>query len=370
MNICNNQIAEKCNAWINKEETFYHKSIRKVKKYGELAGLLHIYRLGSDYTQCKNVFRGVTDYEKFVKYYHNCIHSTFGVRTLLAWSWKSNEDIKLFCASWLIHGDLYKALIYQIMTCFSNPLYKNMEQELNGFKNCLIYESVYLGIKSTEDWMKYDKEMRDIKGWVILSDDLKNILSSYIKKAEPISKSLLQSKGSNVYNNSSVLFINKKIKLLDKRENLPTNKSMSKQKKNTSHKIKTDENTFFNMLKCDDSIKKEVIRTLADETLSGNTTYRMANIRLALERNEWIDIEIKFAPFYKAFILAIKPFITQKDFKFQHQNKVSSIYYKNKILNISEKTEKLSTAQELCLYETKRICKILNGIKGDAEKPM
>lgn len=175
---------------------------------------------------------------------------------------------------------------------------------MKELKNRIIYESILLGVKTLEDWQKYHKDMDEIKGWTILPDDFV-APTPFDPEKETC------------------------------QEELPQEERKTEKSKETKRDI--DSNTFVNMLKCDDNIKEGVIMTLASEIVSSNTSDRIANIRLALERKKWIDSGISFLPFYKAFNLAIKPFI-EEGFHLISRNKGSKVYYNNSSLLVQNGT--------------------------------
>lgn len=275
-----------------------------------------------------------------MKKYHKLIHSTFGVKTLIAGAnslsafFMSNEEAILFSTSWLIHGDFYENLVYQIIDSYNKPGFKKKEVLLKELKNRIIYESILLGVRTLEDWQKYHRDMNEIKGWTIVPDDFV-APTPFDPEKEACQEEPPQ------------------------KEN--------KTEKNKEREKDIAPNTFFSMLKCDDSIKEGVIKILADEIVSSNTKDRIANIRFALERKKWIDNEISFLQFYNAFAQAIKPF-TEEGFHLISRNKGSKVYYNNPTLLLHEQKEQLNAEEEQRLFEVERICKLLDDLKSNAEK--
>ena len=205
---------------------------------------------------------------------------------------------------------------------------------MKELKNRIIYESILLGVRTLEDWQKYHKDMDEIKGWTIIPDD-------FVAPTpfDPEKESC--------------------------QEELPQKEQ--KTEKNKEREKDIDPNAFFSMLKCDDSIKENVIKTLASEIVSNNSSDRIANIRFALERKKWIDSEISFLPFYIAFDLAIKPF-TEEGFHLISRNKGSKVYHNNPTLLLHEQKGQLNKEEEQRLFEVERICKLLDDLKSNAEK--
>lgn len=337
----NKEKSDDCSAWINKNQDLYENTIDKIKSFLELGGLLHIYGVAVDNMPDRSLFLKYEDYKKYVKSYHKLIHSITGVRTLLSRSdspfsiFSSEEDVAFFCLSWVIHGDFYETLIYQIIACYDYKKYKSRQQGLKALKNRFIYESIYLGIKTLDDWNKYHADMKEIKGWTVLSDDFVAPTST---KAE---------------DESTILPAIDNIDMEEKKS-IPSNNL-------------TDKDNFSNILKCDAEIKDEVIRALANEIHNINTSDRIANIRLALEKKEWIDKEVSFLQFYNTFNLAIKPILGEQ-FRLISRGKGSNVYSANKYLLLREEKKQLSEDEEARLYEIKRICKLLNNIGTNAVK--
>lgn len=325
--------------WISNNQDFYNSKIENAKTL-EVGGLLHMYQLALENMPVNPLSPKAGEYGKVVKKYHKLIHSTFGVKTLIAGAnslsafFMSNEEAILFSTSWLIHGDFYENLVYQIIDSYNKPGFKKKEVLLKELKNRIIYESILLGVRTLEDWQKYHRDMNEIKGWTIVPDDFV-APTPFGPEKEACQEEPPQ------------------------KEN--------KTEKNKEREKDIAPNTFFSMLKCDDSIKEGVIKILADEIVSSNTKDRIANIRFALERKKWIDNEISFLQFYNAFAQAIKPF-TEEGFHLISRNKGSKVYYNNPTLLLHEQKEQLNAEEEQRLFEVERICKLLDDLKSNAEK--
>jgi hypothetical protein len=325
--------------WISNNQDFYNSKIENAKTL-EVGGLLHMYQLALENMPVNPLSPKAGEYGKVVKKYHKLIHSTFGVKTLIAGAnslsafFMSNEEAILFSTSWLIHGDFYENLVYQIIDSYNKPGFKKKEVLLKELKNRIIYESILLGVRTLEDWQKYHRDMNEIKGWTIVPDDFV-APTPFDPEKEACQEEPPQ------------------------KEN--------KTEKNKEREKDIAPNTFFSMLKCDDSIKEGVIKILADEIVSSNTKDRIANIRFALERKKWIDNEISFLQFYNAFAQAIKPF-TEEGFHLISRNKGSKVYYNNPTLLLHEQKEQLNAEEEQRLFEVERICKLLDDLKSNAEK--
>jgi len=325
--------------WISNNQDFYNRKIDNAKTL-EVGGLLHMYQLALENMPVNPLSPKAGEYGKVVKKYHKLIHSTFGVKTLIAGAnslsafFMSNEEAILFSTSWLIHGDFYENLVYQIIDSYNKPGFKKKEVLLKELKNRIIYESILLGVRTLEDWQKYHRDMNEIKGWTIVPDDFV-APTPFDPEKEACQEEPPQ------------------------KEN--------KTEKNKEREKDIAPNTFFSMLKCDDSIKEGVIKILADEIVSSNTKDRIANIRFALERKKWIDNEISFLQFYNAFAQAIKPF-TEEGFHLISRNKGSKVYYNNPTLLLHEQKEQLNAEEEQRLFEVERICKLLDDLKSNAEK--
>ena len=325
--------------WISNNQDFYNSKIENAKTL-EVGGLLHMYQLALENIPVNPLSPKAGEYGKVVKKYHKLIHSTFGVKTLIAGAnslsafFMSNEEAILFSTSWLIHGDFYENLVYQIIDSYNKPGFKKKEVLLKELKNRIIYESILLGARTLEDWQKYHRDMNEIKGWTIVPDDFV-APTPFDPEKEACQEEPPQ------------------------KEN--------KTEKNKEREKDIAPNTFFSMLKCDDSIKEGVIKILADEIVSSNTKDRIANIRFALERKKWIDNEISFLQFYNAFAQAIKPF-TEEGFHLISRNKGSKVYYNNPTLLLHEQKEQLNAEEEQRLFEVERICKLLDDLKSNAEK--
>ncbi len=333
--------SDECSTWINNNQDLFDNTIDKIKQILELGGLLHIYGVAVDNMPDKSLFVKFEDYKKYVKSYHKFIHSITGVRTILSRSdspfsiFSSQEDVISFCSSWVVLGDFYETLVYQIIACYGYEKYKFRQRELKALKSRFIYESIYLGIKTLDDWKKFHADMKEIKGWTVLSNDFEPPTST---KAE------------------------------DESAVLPTVDNIDNEKKKSNPcDNSTDKESFSNMLKCDADIKDEVIKALANEIISNNSSDRIANIRFALERKKWIDSEISFLPFYIAFDLAIKPF-TEEGFHLISRNKGSKVYHNNPTLLLHEQKGQLNKEEEQRLFEVERICKLLDDLKSNAEK--
>ena len=162
--------------WIRNNQDFYNSKIENAKTL-EVGGLLHMYQLAIENMPVNPLSSKAGEYGKVVKKYHKLIHSTFGVKTLIAGAnslsafFMSNEEAILFSTSWLIHGDFYENLVYQIIDSYNKPGFKKKEVLLKELKNRIIYESILLGVRTLEDWQKYHKDMNEIKGWTIIPDD-------------------------------------------------------------------------------------------------------------------------------------------------------------------------------------------------------
>lgn len=325
--------------WISNNRIFYNSKIENAKTL-EVGGLLHMYQLALENMPVNPLSPKAGEYGKVVKKYHKLIHSTFGVKTLIAGAnslsafFMSNEEAILFSTSWLIHGDFYENLVYQIIDSYNKPGFKKKEVLLKELKNRIIYESILLGVRTLEDWQKYHKDMDEIKGWTIIPDDFV-APTPFDPEKEAC------------------------------QEEPPQNEI--KTEKNKEREKDIEPNTFFSMLKCDDSIKEGVIKALANEIVSNNSSDRIANIRLALERKKWIDSEVSFLQFYKTFDLAIKPF-TEEGFRLISRGKGSNAYSPNRYLFVREEKKRLSNDEEARLYEIERICTILDNIETNAVK--
>lgn len=325
--------------WISNNQIFYNSKIENAKTL-EVGGLLHMYQLALENMPVNPLSPKAGEYGKVVKKYHKLIHSTFGVKTLIAGAnslsafFMSNEEAILFSTSWLIHGDFYENLVYQIIDSYNKPGFKKKEVLLKELKNRIIYESILLGVRTLEDWQKYHKDMDEIKGWTIIPDDFV-APTPFDPEKEAC------------------------------QEEPPQNEI--KTEKNKEREKDIEPNTFFSMLKCDDSIKEGVIKALANEIVSNNSSDRIANIRLALERKKWIDSEVSFLQFYKTFDLAIKPF-TEEGFRLISRGKGSNAYSPNRYLFVREEKKRLSNDEEARLYEIERICTILDNIETNAVK--
>lgn len=333
--------SDECSAWINNNQDLFDNTIDKIKQILELGGLLHIYGVAVDNMPDKSLFVKFEDYKKYVKSYHKFIHSITGVRTILSRSdspfsiFSSQEDVISFCSSWVVLGDFYETLVYQIIACYGYEKYKFRQRELKALKSRFIFESIYLGIKTLDDWKKFHADMKEIKGWTVLSDDFEPPTST---------------------------------KTEDESAVLPTIDNIDKEKKKSNPcDNSTDKESFSNMLKCDADIKDEVIKALANEIISNNSSDRIANIRLALERKKWIDSEVSFLQFYKAFDIAIKP-LTEEGFHLISRGRGNNAYSPNRYLFVREEKKRLSDDEEARLYEIERICTILDNIETNAVK--
>ena len=330
-----------CRDWINNNRDFYNSKIDKAKTL-EIGGLLHMYQLVLENIPANPLSPKAGEYGDVVKKYHKLIHSTFGVKALISGAkslssfFMSDEDVVLFSTSWLIHGDFYENLVYQIIDSYNNSGFRKKELSLFELKNRILYESILLGVRTLEDWQRYDREMKEIKGWTILPDDF--VAPTPLGQNEKIYQ-----------------------------EELPADKSANKPGKNKEGKNDADSNTFFSMLKCDENIKESVIKALVNEIISNNSSDRIANIRLALERKKWIDSEVSFLQFYNAFDLAIKP-LTEEDFHLISRGRGSNVYSTNRYLFVREEKKRLSDDEEARLYEIERICMILDNIETNAVK--
>ena len=250
-----------CRDWISNNRDFYNSKIDKAKTL-EIGGLLHMYQLALENIPVNPLSPIAGEYGDVVKKYHKLIHSTFGVKALISGAnslssfFMSDEDVVLFSASWLIHGDFYESLIYQIIDSYNNSGFRKKELSLFELKNRILYESILLGIRTLEDWQRYDREMKEIKGWTILPDDFV-VPTPFGQNEKNYQKELL------------------------------TDKSADKPEKDKDGENKADVNTFFSLLKCDDGIKAEVVKVLTNEIVRTNSSDRIANIRLALKRKKW-----------------------------------------------------------------------------------
>lgn len=328
-----------CRDWITNNRDFYSSKIDKAKTL-EIGGLLHMYQLALENIPVNPLSPIAGEYGDVVKKYHKLIHSTFGVKALISGAnslssfFMSDEDVVLFSASWLIHGDFYENIVYQIIDSYNNSGFRKKELSLFELKNRILYESILLGVRTLEDWQRYDREMKEIKGWTILPDDF--------VAPTPFGQN------GNKY-----------------QEELPTDKSADKPEKNKEGENEAEVNTFFCLLKCDDGIKAEVVKALANEIVRTNSSDRIANIRLALERKKWIDSEVPYLQFHNAFDSAIKP-LTENGFRLISRGRGSNVYSANKYLLLREEKKQLSEDEEARLYEIKRICKLLNNIGTNA----
>ena len=335
----NKKYTDDCRAWISKNQNLYENTIDNIKSFLELGGLLHIYGVAVDNMPDKSLFLKYEDYKKYVKSYHKLIHSITGVRTLLSRSdspfsiFSSEEDVVFFCLSWVIHGDFYETLIYQIIACYDYPKFKNRQRELVALKNRFIFESILLGIKSLDDWKKYDKDMKEIKGWTVLSEDFVAPQTLGQEGEPPIVPA--------------------------------TDDNKKEGEKDNTVGNKTDKAAFLNMLKCNDDKKKAaVIMAIADEIKSNNTGERIAFIKLALEKNAMIDPKLSFSSFYEALTESISPFMEgEKPVSRVYSSKIYSASWC--LLNRTDdncRNEKEKTQ----LIELNRICEVLKAAENNA----
>lgn len=331
--------SDDCRAWISKNQNLYENTIDNIKSFLELGGLLHIYGVAVDNMPDRSLFLKYEDYKKYVKPYHKLIHSVTGVRTLLSRAnssfsiLSSEEDIVYFCLSWLIHGDFYETLIYQIITCYDYPNNKNRQRGLKALKNRFIKESIYLGIKTIDDWDEYDKDMKEIKGWTVLSEDFVAPQTLGQEGEPPIVPA--------------------------------TDDNKKEGKEDNTVGNKTDKAVFLNMLKCDDDKKKTaVIMAIADEIKSNNTGERIAFVKLALEKNAMIDPKLSFSSFYKALINCIGPYM-------EGIKPVSRVFSSNNystsrfLLNRTDENCK-NEKEKIQLIELNRICEALKEAENNA----
>lgn len=335
----NEEYSNICKEWISNNQVFYNNKIDVAKRTIKVGGLLHMYQLAIENMPANPLLSKAGEYGNVVKKYHKSIHSTFGVKALMSQDnylsliTMSNKDVVLFSTSWLIHGDFYENLVYQIIDSYNDSDFKKKELSLYDLKKRIISESIFLGIKSLEDWQKYDRDMKEIKGWTILPDDF--------EVPQPFGQT-------------------------DKQEKHLISTNVNNPQKKEEGTNKTDTNTFFTMLLCKDSIKPKVIEALAVEITSINSQDRIANILLSLVRKEWVDSETRFLPFYNAFAMAIRPH-TKKEFHLISRNKGSKVYYNNSALFLHESKGELNEEEEQRLNEIKRICNKLEKIESETE---
>ena len=395
----NKKYTDDCRAWISKNQNLYENTIDNIKSFLELGGLLHIYGVAVDNMPDRSLFLKYEDYKKYVKPYHKFIHSVTGVRTLLSRAnpsfsiLSSEEEIVYFCLSWLIQGDFYETLIYQIITCYDYPNNKNRQRGLKVLKNRFINESIYLGIKTIDDWDEYDKDIKEIKGWTVLSEDFVAPQTLGQEGDSPIVPSTDDNKKEGEPPIVPATDNNKKEEeppivpstdddkkdgeLLivpatdeNKKEGdppiVPATDDEKEGEKDRTVDNKTDKAAFLNMLKCNDDKKKTaVIMAIADEIKSINSGKRIAFVMLALVKNKKIDRELSFLSFYEALTESIRPYIV--GIKPVSRPFSSKIYYASQFL-LDLKDDNCSNEEEKKqLKELNRICDVLEAADKNAQ---
>ena len=349
----NKKYTDDCRAWISKNQNLYENTIDNIKSFLELGGLLHIYGVAVDNMPDRSLFLKYEDYKKYVKPYHKFIHSVTGVRTLLSRAnpsfsiLSSEEDIVYFCLSWLIQGDFYETLIYQIITCYDYPNNKNRQRGLKVLKNRFINESIHLGIKTIDDWDEYDKDMKEIKERTVLSEDFV-APQTLGQEGEPL---IVPATDDNKKEGEPPI--------------VPSTDDEKEGEKDRTVDNKTDKAAFLNMLKCNDDKKKTaVIMAIADEIKSINSGKRIAFVMLALVKNKKIDRELSFLSFYEALTESIRPYIVG----IKPVSRVSSSkkYYKYRFV-LDLKDDNCSNEEEKeQLKELNRICNVLEAAENNA----
>ena len=424
----NKKYTDDCRAWISKNQNLYENTIDNIKSFLELGGLLHIYGVAVDNMPDRSLFLKYEDYKKYVKPYHKFIHSVTGVRTLLSRAnpsfsiLSSEEDIVYFCLSWLIQGDFYETLIYQIITCYDYPNNKNRQRGLKVLKNRFINESIHLGIKTIDDWDEYDKDMKEIKERTVLSEDfvapqtlgqegepLIAPATDDDKKAgePPIVPATDDDKKAGEPPIVPATDENKKEgepliapatdddkkegePLIvpatddDKKEGeplivpatddnkkegepliVPATDDEKEGEKDRTVDNKTDKAAFLNMLKCNDDKKKTaVIMAIADEIKSINSGKRIAFVMLALVKNKKIDRELSFLSFYEALSESIRPYIV--GIKLVSRVSSSKKYNAFKFLLDRKYDDCRNEKDKEELKELNRICNVLEAAENNA----
>ena len=424
----NKKYTDDCRAWISKNQNLYENTIDNIKSFLELGGLLHIYGVAVDNMPDRSLFLKYEDYKKYVKPYHKFIHSVTGVRTLLSRAnpsfsiLSSEEDIVYFCLSWLIQGDFYETLIYQIITCYDYPNNKNRQRGLKVLKNRFINESIHLGIKTIDDWDEYDKDMKEIKERTVLSEDFvapqtlgqegEPLIAPSTdddKKAgePPIVPATDDDKKAGEPLIVPATDDNKKageppkvpVTDDDKKEGepliapatdddkkageppiapatdddkkageppiVPATDDEKEGEKDRTVDNKTDKAAFLNMLKCNDDKKKTaVIMAIADEIKSINSGKRIAFVMLALVKNKKIDRELSFLSFYEALSESIRPYIV--GIKLVSRVSGSNNYYAYKFLLDRKYDDCRNEKDKEELKELNRICNVLEAAENNA----
>ena len=409
----NKKYTDDCRAWISKNQNLYENTIDNIKSFLELGGLLHIYGVAVDNMPDRSLFLKYEDYKKYVKPYHKFIHSVTGVRTLLSRAnpsfsiLSSEEDIVYFCLSWLIQGDFYETLIYQIITCYDYPNNKNRQRGLKVLKNRFINESIHLGIKTIDDWDEYDKDMKEIKERTVLSEDfvapqtlgqegeplIAPATDDDKKEGEPlIAPATDDDKKEGEPLIAPATDDDKKAGEPpivpatddDKKEGespivpatddnkkagepliVPATDDEKEGEKDRTVDNKTDKAAFLNMLKCNDDKKKTaVIMAIADEIKSINSGKRIAFVMLALVKNKKIDRELSFLSFYEALSESIRPYIV--GIKLVSRVSGSKKYYAFKFLLDRKYDDCRNEEDKEELKELNRICNVLEAAENNA----
>ena len=379
----NKKYTDDCRAWISKNQNLYENTIDNIKSFLELGGLLHIYGVAVDNMPDRSLFLKYEDYKKYVKPYHKFIHSVTGVRTLLSRAnpsfsiLSSEEDIVYFCLSWLIQGDFYETLIYQIITCYDYPNNKNRQRGLKVLKNRFINESIHLGIKTIDDWDEYDKDMKEIKERTVLSEDFV-APQTLGQEGEPlIAPATDDDKKAGEPPIVPATDENKKegepliVPATDdnKKEGepliVPATDDEKEGEKDRTVDNKTDKAAFLNMLKCNDDKKKTaVIMAIADEIKSINSGKRIAFVMLALVKNKKIDRELSFLSFYEALSESIRPYIV--GIKLVSRVSSSKKYNAFKFLLDRKYDDCRNEKDKEELKELNRICNVLEAAENNA----
>ena len=337
----NEEYSNICKEWISNNQVFYNNKIDVAKKTIKVGGLLHMYQLALENMPANPLLSQAGEYGNVVKKYHKSIHSAFGVKALMSQDNylslipMSNKDVVLFSTSWLIHGDFYENLVYQIIDSYNDSGFKKKELSLYDLKKRIISESIFLGIRSLEDWKKYDKNMKEIKGWTILPDDFE--VPQPIKQEDAKEMS------------TTPIIPPIKTKEVDNKKTKC--KSQQKQKKEQAN--------LYQLLKVEDDIlKSNIIKAIAKEINSNNKGERIAFIKLALTKNQMIDPELSFLSFYNALEKSIHGLLG--DTKLISREWCSNIYNSSKYLLSRDETNCKDEEDKNKLKELDRICNILN----------
>ena len=339
----NEEYSNICKEWISNNQVFYNNKIDVAKRTIKVGGLLHMYQLAIENMPANPLLSKAGEYGNVVKKYHKSIHSTFGVKALMSQDnylsliTMSNKDVVLFSTSWLIHGDFYENLVYQIIDSYNDSGFKKKELSLYDLKKRIISESIFLGIKSLEDWQKYDRDMKEIKGWTILPDDFEvphSIKQEDTKEMPP-----------------APIILPQNTKGIDKK----------KTKHIAQQKPQKERTNFYGILNVKDDIQKsKIIKAIAEEIKSNNTGERIAFIKMALTKDQMIDTELPFLPFYNAMAESIREFLGDK--KLISRKRCSDIYHSSQSLLNRNETNCINEEEREKLKELDRICNILKTV--------